>query len=88
MTPVEAMKLLDKTPLSSKKFIAYLLAELLSKGVLILMILRDIDWWAIIAMIIVTAFVEVGYILGQAALDRYVRVAQIFNAKKSPTTPH
>lgn len=83
---------LERTPLASKKFIAYLLAEITWKIVLlvtlwngrdILLARTDIDgggvgmWWFMFTVVIVAGFVEVGFIGGQSWLDKYVRVAQI-----------
>jgi len=83
----------DTGPLQSKKFLAYLVAELTSKALigLGLWILKDhvgeagmgLWWWMITAMICIT-FLEVGAILGIAYVDRFVRVAQITTNGKSP----
>lgn len=42
--------------------------------------LKDVSvWgWAVLLVVVITAgFLEIGFILSQAALDRYVRVAEI-----------
>lgn len=92
---------LERSPLQSKKFHAYLLAEITWKILLGLMIYRWTDkrTTVMISVIIVAGFIEVGFILGQAALDKYVRVAAILKPKKNgegqngegqngdPTTP-
>ncbi len=79
MTP-----LVEKSPLASKKFLAYLLAELTWKALLGLMLIvfreevTDVGvwaWWVMLTIVIVAGFVEVGFIGGQAWLDKYVRVA-------------
>ena len=84
--------------LKSKKFLAYLLAEFTWKAVLIGFLsvsegeFDTVGRWAWLFMmcVVVTAgFVEVGYIGGQAWLDRYVRVAEIMRgqpkeAKQAP----
>jgi len=76
----------EKTPLASKKFIAYLIASILWKGILMtaLFVFKDqlqsatvAGWWFMVSTVIIAGFVDVGYIGGQAWLDRYVRVAQI-----------
>lgn len=70
----------EKFPLSSKKFIAYLVADFGWKLLMAWLIYLNCEGGtltALLAMIIVSGFVQSGYILGQAALDKYVRVAQI-----------
>lgn len=76
----------EKTPLASKKFIAYLISSILWKGILLtaLFVFKDqlqsatvAGWWFMVSTVIVAGFVDVGYIGGQAWLDRYVRVAHI-----------
>ncbi len=75
----------DKTPMGSKKFIAYLLAEATWKLALLLVILMGMKNSSIdtivgalvISIVIVAGFIEAGYILGQASLDRYTRIAEI-----------
>ena len=77
---------MEKSPLQSKKFVAYLVAELSWKIILVvaLLVFRDqladasaSAWWFMFTVVIVAGFVEVGTIGGQAWLDKYVRVAQI-----------
>ena len=80
-----------KIPLQSKKFLAYLISELGWKLILIFM-LYDLrgkfdhySFVTIITLIIVSGFIQVGYILGQAALDKYVVTTQnITNVVKPP----
>lgn len=70
----------EKLPLSSKKFLAYLIADAgwkLLMGWMIYLNCEGGTLTALLAMIVVSGFVQSGYILGQAALDKYVRVAQI-----------
>lgn len=84
----------DKPALESKKFLAFLIAEFTWKALLVvaLFVFRDQlqaatlwGWWFMIATVIVAGFVEVGFIGGQAWLDKYVRVAQITaNPKLNP----
>jgi hypothetical protein len=82
----------DTGPWTSKKFIAYVIAELTSKLLLAmgLLILKDhLDeqsmglWWWMITLTICVTFLEVGAILGIAYVDKFVRVAQI-TAAASP----
>jgi hypothetical protein len=77
---------LEKNPLHSKKFVAYLIASILWKAILIVALfvfseqLKEATmagWWFMVSTVIVAGFVDVGYIGGQAWLDRYVRVAHI-----------
>ena len=84
MTELES----DGPVMQSKKFVAFLISEvtwkLLAAGVLIWS-RKAVETnttatavWAILMLIILVAgFVEAGYILGQAALDIYVRLAQV-----------
>jgi hypothetical protein len=76
--------------LTSKKLVAYLVAELTWKALLItgLLVFRDdftaagmFGWSFMIITVIVAGFVEVVYIGKQADLDRYVRVAEITAGK-------
>ena len=75
----------EKTPLQSKKFVAFLIAEITWKVVLGGLLFMGIRQGAIdffigsiaMAVIIIAGAIEALYIGGQAALDRYARVAQI-----------
>lgn len=75
----------EKTPLQSKKFIAFLIAELTWKTLAGLVLgwawnADEIGFHAfllLLAIIVVAAFVEIGYVLGQKELDKFVRLAQI-----------
>jgi hypothetical protein len=81
----------EKSPLQSKKFIAYLLAEATWKVVVIIGLSGIIyiqtqpdttavdTWmyWLLLACVVIAGFVEAGFIGGQAWLDRYVRLALI-----------
>lgn len=71
------MKALEKTPLASKKFIAYLISNLSSKMLLFWMVGKDTGDIITVSMITASMFIDIGYILGQAALDKYVRVASL-----------
>ena len=68
---------LEKTPLSSKKFIAYVISNILMKILLFSMLAHNSSDYVITCALIVSSFVDVGYILGQAALDKFVRVAAV-----------
>ena len=76
----------DKMPLKSKKFIAYLLAEFGWKLIILFLLYQihgKIDHYSLVLLVttvIVSGFIQIGYILGQAALDKYVSAAvEIFD---------
>jgi hypothetical protein len=75
---------IEKAPLQSKKFIAYLVSNLGSKALMFWMVTKGEGDVVIMSMITAAAFIDIGYILGQAALDKYVRVASIGDKKKNP----
>jgi hypothetical protein len=79
---------LEKPFWKSKKFIAYMTAEIGWKAVLFMMIyLREVSFEeapVMLTIILVSGFVQVTFIGGQAALDKYVRVAQIIHGNKQP----
>lgn len=73
--------------LQSKKLTAYLVAELTWKLILGITLWREpsegaFPRWALITMIIVTGFLEVGYILGQAYVDRFIKATRLDINKK------
>ena len=73
---------MDKTPLKSKKFIAYLIADIGWKIALFHVMFQtknnfnQYNFLIIITLLIVSGFIQVGYILGQAALDKYTRTLE------------
>lgn len=73
----------DKSPLHSRKFAAFLVAEATWKILAALVLFWGRDsittqvWVILLSIIIVAGFVEALYIGGQASLDKYIRVAQI-----------
>ena len=76
----------NKLPLKSKKFLAYIIADIGWKiliGYLILEYKNKIDHYAfmvLVSMIITAGFIQIGYILGQAMLDKYANsVVEIFD---------
>lgn len=71
---------LEKAPLQSKKFLAYLISNLGSKALLFWMVARNEKELVIISAVVAAACLDIGYVLGQAALDKYVRVAS-FNGE-------
>lgn len=81
----------DKAPLQSKKFLGYLFSNIAMKIYLFYATLHNESDVVIMTAVICSMFLDVGYVLGQAALDRYVRVAAIVTGGKSeqpiPTPP-
>lgn len=75
------MSSMDKTPTKSKKFIAYAIAELGWKAVIFYLLFHlqgKMDTYSLailMTVVIVSGFIQIGYILGQAALDKYVNAA-------------
>ena len=69
-----------QSPLKSKKFIAYSFAEISWKLIIVFFMIKVADkldhysFGIMMTLIIVSGFVQVGYILGQAALDKYLHV--------------
>ena len=89
----------EKSPLQSKKFLAYLLAEASWKIILVITLWSAKDvllarediagggaglWTFMLAVVLIAGFIEAGFILGQAALDKYVRVASIVAGRDEP----
>lgn len=76
-------------PLKSKKFVAYLIAELGWKILLFSILFKakaDLNYYyftIILTVIVVSGFIQVGYILGQAALDKYIKVAEAAIERKN-----
>lgn len=66
----------------SKKFAAYLIGELTWKFLIFYVILEyknAIDHYAfmvLVTMIVTSGFLQVGYILGQVALDKFTHLAE------------
>ena len=72
---------LDKTPLKSKKFIAYMIADVGWKIVILYMLthlkekLEAGELAFLMTVVITSGVIQIGYILGQAALDKYISAA-------------
>jgi len=83
----------DKLPLKSKKFLAYLIADIGWKVLMFYVIweyqtkIEHYAFMVLITMIVTSGFIQIGYILGQAALDKYttVAVAALDKDGKPPT---
>lgn len=73
------VKNIEKTPMQSKKFLAYLLSNLINKAIIFYMVFISSPTTTVVWAITAAAFIDVGYILGQAALDGFVRMGQIKN---------
>jgi len=78
---MRALTEIEKTPLQSKKFIAYLISNLGSKALIFWMVSKDEGDVVLMTMVTAAAFIDVGYILGQTALDKYVRIASMGSEK-------
>ena len=74
-----------QTPMQSKKFIAFFLCLLLSRIGIVVMVKADSSDMVIISALLCATFVDVGYILGQAALDIYVRGIARARGEKAET---
>ena len=80
----------DKTPLKSKKFLAYLLADLGWKIIILYMLMHlqskldPEELTFLLTVVITSGIIQIGYILGQAALDKYITAAvDIFDKDKN-----
>lgn len=71
----------NQKPMQSKKFVAFLLSTIGWNALMLSIIWRfedKIDHIALtllVTMVITNGFIQIGYILGQAALDKYKQVA-------------
>ena len=71
-----------KSVMRSKKFVAYLVAEIGWKILIACVLLQysgSIEHYSftrLMTIVITSGFIQVGYILGQAALDRYTAIAE------------
>lgn len=79
----------DKTPLKSKKFLAYIFADLGWKAIIFYMLmhlkskLSPSELTFLLTVVITSGIIQIGYILGQVALDRYISAAvDIFDKDK------
>jgi hypothetical protein len=80
---------MTKRPLQSKKFIAYLIADFGWKIALFYILYQSkskFDYYSFsitITLLVVSGFIQVGYILGQAALDKYIETAKTLTKASS-----
>lgn len=74
----------------SKKFIAYLLSELGWKLMVFYILyqyqakIEHYSFMLLLGVVITSGFIQVGYILGQAALDRYALMAENTTKQSGP----
>lgn len=72
-----------KRPLESRKFLAFLLAEVTWKALAVLGLFWGREamqaevFWFLLAVVGIAGFVEAGYIIGQGSLDKYLGLAKI-----------
>jgi hypothetical protein len=85
---------LNMKSLQSKKLLAYLVAEATWKillGITLWLHPEEgaVPRWALITMIVTAGFLEVGYILGQAYVDRFITATRIGRRDEDdkPTQP-
>lgn len=76
----------DKAPLQSKKFLAYLFSNMVLKAYIFQATRSGESDFVLICALICSTFLDVGYILGQASLDKLVRVTALTLGKKPPET--
>ena len=71
----------DRLPLKSKEFLAYIIADIGWKILMFYVIweyqtkIEHYAFMVLVTMIVTSGFIQIGYILGQAALDKYTHVA-------------
>lgn len=72
----------DKLPLKSKKFLAYLIADFGWKIITFYFLysqrqrIATYEFGILLTLILISGFIQVGYILGQAALDKYTHLSK------------
>jgi hypothetical protein len=83
---------LNKLPLKSKKFLAYLIADFGWKILIGYTIWKEeskseigyTTFLILLSMIVTAGFIQIGYILGQAMLDKYAAsIVEIFDKDDS-----
>ncbi len=74
-----------KSPMQSKKFVAFLVAEMTWKIIIAIVValgMKNGDIHLMLGAVVllcvaIAGFIEAGYIIGQASLDKYLGLAQI-----------
>lgn len=72
----------EKAPLQSKKFLAYLFSNMCLKSYIFFATSRKENDAIILASLICSVFLDVGYVLGQSYVDKYVQMAKILSKKE------
>ena len=76
--------------LTSKKFFAFLVADLGWKAFLFLMIYKwtpgGTTTTIMLTTVVVSGFIQAGYIIGQASLDKYVQIAEVVSRRQQDKT--
>lgn len=70
----------SRNPMQSRKFIGYCLAEFSWKLIVVLLVLtgdKFTNSTLTIVVVLIAGFIEAGFILGQASLDKYEHLASI-----------
>jgi hypothetical protein len=73
--------MLDKNPVKSKKFLAYLVSDFGWKVIIMYMLMHlkaklSVQELTLLMTIVITSgVIQIGYILGQVALDKYINAA-------------
>ena len=73
--------MLDKNPVKSKKFLAYLISDVGWKVIIMYMLMHlksklSVQELTLLMTIVITSgVIQIGYILGQVALDKYINAA-------------
>lgn len=89
------MSFIDKTPLKSKKFIFALLGIFLLAGVILTIAISQTITWPVAIVLVILAIglivIPVGYVLGQAAIDKVAAMVQsvsgMFGGKSNDSVP-
>lgn len=76
----------DKAPLQSKKFLAYMFSNIAMKIFLFYAVQQKADSLVTMTAIGCSAFLDIGFILGQASLDKAVRVASIMRGSEKDSS--
>jgi uncharacterized membrane protein YraQ (UPF0718 family) len=87
------MSVIDKTPLRSKKFIAFFFSVLVIAGVIVATLLTQTFGWAMAAFMSVLALgltaIAIGYVISQSALDKFVQgAARLSGSIKNGIVPN
>ena len=73
--------MIDKNPMKSKKFLAYLISDIGWKVIILYMLMHlqsklSVQELTFLMTIVITSgVIQIGYILGQVALDKYISAA-------------